>query len=84
MSEVTAEIDEGMTWSGEQRWILQMWTDRKPAARGGLTKGKRGGMLVGDTLPGLLRSTADYMEQESIDSLHGLAAALPAVRGENP
>jgi hypothetical protein len=58
---------------------LQLWTNRKPAARGGLTKGKKGGVLVGDTLPSLLRTTADFMEQEGIDTLHGLARALKSV-----
>ena len=78
MSEVTAEIDEGMSFTRGTVWCLQLWTDRKPAARGGLTKGKKGGMLVNDTLPSLLRTTADFMEQEGIDTLHALARALKA------
>ncbi|HEY7822143.1 MAG TPA: hypothetical protein VIG24_04895 [Acidimicrobiia bacterium] len=78
MSEVTAELCEGMSFSKGTVWVLQLWTDRKPAARGGLTKGKKGGALVADSVPELLRTTAAFMEQERIDSLSGLAKRLAA------
>jgi len=82
MSETTAEICEGMSWEHGTVWVLQVWTDRKPAARGGLTKGKKGGALVADSVPELLRQTADYMDQESIDSLTALGQRLKSVEGE--
>ena len=76
--EVTAEICEGMSFSRGTVWVLQIWTDRKPAARGGLTKGKKGGTMVADSIPDLLRQTAAYMEQEGHETLTRLNADLKA------
>lgn len=72
----TAEITKGLRWTGGLVWTLSIERDRNPLSRGGLGKGKRSGSLVKDTLVGLLRMTADYMEQENIDDLDSLSDAL--------
>ena len=75
----TAEIAKGLILSGGSVWLFSVERDRKPLARGGLGKGQKGGSLVADTLVGLLRMAADYMEQEGIEDLDGLSDALKAV-----
>ncbi len=72
----TAEIAKGLSLSTGSVWLLSVERDRKPLSRGGLGKGQKGGSLVADTLVGLLRMAADYMEQEGIEDLDGLSDAL--------
>ncbi len=76
----TAEIHEGLVFTSGPVWVLSIELNRNPLARGGLGKGTRGGSFVGDTLVELLRRAADYMEQEGIEDLDSLSAALQAVR----
>ena len=75
----TAEIAKGLSLSTGRVWLLSVERDRKPLSRGGLGKGQKGGSLVADTLVGLLRMAADYMEQEGIEDLDDLSDALKAV-----
>ncbi len=72
----TAEIAEGLRLTSGKVWTLSIEQDREPLRRGGLGKGKRGGSFVEDTLVGLLRMTADYMEQEGLESLDELSDAI--------
>ena len=72
----TAEIAEGLRLTSGPVWTLSIERNRQPVSRGGLGKGKRGGSLVEDTLVGLLRMTADYMEQEGLEDLDSLSDAL--------
>ena len=76
----TAEIHEGLVFTGGRVWVLSIELNRFTLARGGLGKGKDGGSFVGDTLVELLRRVADYMEQEDIEDLDALSVALKAVR----
>ena len=77
---VTAEIEPGISLSQGSVWTLGIMRDRPLLPSGRLGKGKQGGTLVADSLIGLLRMAADYMEQESLDTLLGLSDALLAVR----
>ena len=78
----TAEIEQGISLSTGLVWTLAIMRDRPHLASGGLGKGKKGGAMVADSLVELLRMTADYMEQEDIDTLWGLSDALLAVRAK--
>lgn len=61
----TAEVGEAVSFgTGKGVVTLTIWTERRMAARGGLTKGRNAGMLVADTVPELLRLTANLFEQE--------------------
>lgn len=60
----TAEIMPMLSLSRGSIFGLTIYTDRKPLARGGLGKGKKAGTIVADTLPELLRRTADLIELE--------------------
>lgn len=79
----TAEIGEGFSFSngGSKVATLTVFTDRKMAARGGLTKGKKAGTLIADDVPELLRMTAKLFEQE--DGWDGVARALSGNRAES-
>lgn len=75
----TAEITEALNLrTGQKIWMFTIWTDRKESARGGLTKGKKAGSLVGDSVPQLLRSVASLVEQEG--SLEAVADRIKKAR----
>lgn len=76
----TAEISEGFTLSGGSVATLTVWTDRKMAARGGLTKGRMAASLLADDVPALLRDAAGLFEQEG--GWDGVVAAVERAREE--
>ena len=79
----TAEIAIGLTMSEGSVWTLSIEQNRNPLARGGLGKGTRAGSLVGTSLIELLRSTADFMEQEGVETLDELATSIDDATGHN-
>ena len=78
----TAIVEQGLSLSKGLVWTLAIMRDRPHLPSGGLGKGKRGGTMIADSLIGLLRMTADYMEKEDLDTLWELSDALLAVRQE--
>lgn len=60
----TIEISTGLNFTtGEVVYAATLYTDRKHKSGGGLTKGKKKGSIVDDTLPDLLRNMTDLIEQ---------------------
>ncbi len=76
----TAEIAQAISLTKGLVWTLGIMRDRPRLASGRVGKGKAGGSLVADSLIELLRSAADYMEQEGLETLWDLSDALQAVR----
>lgn len=75
----TAEIEQVFQFGdgeGRARWGFRAITDRRIASKGGFTKGKPGPWLVEDELPALLRTVANFMEQEDALTLEAFAAAF--------
>ena len=76
----TATIEQGISLSKGLIWTIAIMRDRPHLPSGRLGKGQKGGTMVADSLIELLRMTADYMEQEDLDTLWELSDALQAVR----
>lgn len=60
----TAEIAEAFGMDGKVYASLSIYTGRRFGARGGLTKGRKAGMLVADSVPELLQLVARLYEQD--------------------
>lgn len=77
-STTTAEITEVFSFTGGAMYGFTVYTDRKPAVRGGLTKGRKVGTLVSTTLPELLQDVAALIEQND-GTWEGLIKVLEKV-----
>lgn len=70
-------MDPGVP-SGE-RVSLTLFGDQ-PVDRIATNQRRQCGRILADTVPGLLRTVAEYMEQEDVDTLDDLADLLRAAR----
>ena len=75
----TAEVTTAFSFSKGQMFGFTVYTDRKILVSGNLSKGRKLGMIVNQTLPGLLRDMAQLCEEQG-GTFEGLVRVLETPR----